>query len=226
MKHSSGPVSHQLPAPTRSTHSSPEHRSAEHKPIADVGPDLLHRRTVVDIKPALSARIAENLAATAVRTSWYGTRRPAESSSRAGSKGKNTMARLKGKVAIRKGHIMAAKTKTVVARVYPKPGRLQEVIGVYAPIVPLVHQEPGCELFALRTDGQTVFVVEKWATPADLQAHAAGPAYAQIRAGISDLVEHAADVWVLDNLPFGEAAKGTIGSAPYAITNRLAQDTA
>ena len=67
---------------------------------------------------------------------------------------------------------MADRTKIVVAGVYPKPGRLQEVIDVYAGIVPLVHQEPGCELFALHTDGETVFLVEKWATPADLQAHA------------------------------------------------------
>jgi len=121
---------------------------------------------------------------------------------------------------------MADSTKIVVARVYPKPGRLQEVIDVYAPIVPLVHQEPGCELFSLHTDGETVFVVEKWATPADLHGHAAGRAYAQIRAGINDLVDHAADVWVLDPLPFGGAAKSTIGSAPYAITNRHAEDTA
>jgi hypothetical protein len=35
-----------------------------------------------------------------------------------------------------------------------------------------------------------------------------------------------AEVWVLDPLPFGDAAKGTIVSAPYAITNRHAQDTA
>jgi quinol monooxygenase YgiN len=110
--------------------------------------------------------------------------------------------------------------------VYPKPGRLQEVIDVYAGIVALVYEEPGCELFALHTDGETVFVVEKWARPADLHGHADGAAYAQIRAGISDLVDHAADVWVLDPLPFGEAAKGTIGAAPYAITNRHAEDTA
>ena len=121
---------------------------------------------------------------------------------------------------------MAGNTKIVVARVYPKPGRLQQVIDVYAPIVPLVHQEPGCELFALHTDGETVFVVEKWATPADLQGHAEGPAYAEIRAGIGDLVDHAADVWVLDPLPFGEVAKGTISSAPYAVTDRHAQDIA
>jgi quinol monooxygenase YgiN len=121
---------------------------------------------------------------------------------------------------------MAGRTKIVVARVYPKPGRLQEVIDVYAPIVPLVHEEPGCELFALHTDGETVFVVEKWATPADLRGHAAGRAYAQIRAGISDLVDHAAEVWVLDPVPFGEAAKGTIVSALYAVTNGDAEDTA
>jgi quinol monooxygenase YgiN len=121
---------------------------------------------------------------------------------------------------------MAGSTKIVVARVYPKPGRLQEVIDVYAPIVPLVHREPGCELFALHTDGETVFVVEKWATSAGLRGHAAGAAYAQIRAGISDLVDHAVEVWVLDPLSFGEAAKGTIGSAPDAVTNRHAEDTA
>jgi hypothetical protein len=32
------------------------------------------------------------------------------------------------------------------------------------------------------------------------------------------------DIWVLDPLPFGEAAKGTF--APDAITNRHAEDTA
>ena len=104
---------------------------------------------------------------------------------------------------------MAGKAKIVAARVYPKPGRLQDVIDVYAGFVPLVHKEPGCELFALHTDGETVFLVEKWATPADLQGHADG-LYPQIRAGVSDLVDRAPDVWIGDGLPFGEAAKGTI----------------
>jgi quinol monooxygenase YgiN len=180
--------------------------------------DLRQRRKVVGVKRARYARIA----AAGARTSWYHTSRPAELSGRASGKAKNTMGR-KEKVAFRKGHIMAGSPKIVVARVYPKPARLQKVIDVYAGIVPLVHQEPGCELFALHTDGETVFVVEKWATAADLQGHAGGRAYAQIRAGIGDLVEHAADVWVLDALPFGEAAKGTIGPAP--ITNRHAEDT-
>jgi quinol monooxygenase YgiN len=136
------------------------------------------------------------------------------------------MARPERRVAFRKGHIMADSTKIVVARVYPKPGRLREVVDVYAGIVPLVYEEPGCELFALHTDGETVFVVEKWATPADLQGHADGAAYAQIRAGISDLVDHAPDVWILDPLSFGEAVKGTMGSAPYAVTSRHAENTA
>jgi quinol monooxygenase YgiN len=105
---------------------------------------------------------------------------------------------------------MADEAKIVIARVYPKPGHLQEVIDVYAGIAPLVYQEQGCELFALHTDGETVFVMEKWSTAAGLKGHAEGSAYAQIRAGISDLAAHVADVWVLDNLPSGEA-EGTIG---------------
>src|ERR1700730_9708189 len=119
---------------------------------------------------------------------------------------------------------MADRTKVVVARVFPKPGRVQEVIDVYAGIVSLVYQEPECELFALHTDGETVFVVEKWATPAGLQGHATGPAYAQIRAGISDLLDRVPHVVVLDSLPFDGAARGTIG--PAGITNRHAEDTA
>src|ERR1700730_18497087 len=99
-------------------------------------------------------------------------------------KGRTRWHAKKGKVAFRKGHIMADSTKIVVARVYPKAGRLHQVIDVYAGLVALVYQEPGCELLALHTDGETVFVVEKWVTPADLQAHADGAAYAQIRAGI------------------------------------------
>lgn len=105
---------------------------------------------------------------------------------------------------------MAGKAKIVVARQYPKPGRLQELIDVYARFVPLAHKEPGCELFALHTDGETMVLLEKWATLADLQAHSAG-LYPQIRAEVSDLIDRAPDVWIVDNLPFGEVAKATVG---------------
>ena len=102
--------------------------------------DLRQRRTVVDVTQAL-----RRLAAAVVRTRWYRTSRPAELSGPASSNPTNTMARLKGKSPAERGHVMANTTKIVVARVYPKPGRLQEVIDVYASIAPLVHQEPGGE---------------------------------------------------------------------------------
>jgi|HubBroStandDraft_6_1064221.scaffolds.fasta_scaffold1377047_1 hypothetical protein len=56
---------------------------------------------------------------------------------------------------------MADEAKIVIARLYPKPGHLQEVIDVYAGIAPLVYQGQGCDL-PVRTlrdrvpDGQTV----------------------------------------------------------------------
>lgn len=98
----------------------------------------------------------------------------------------------------------------VIARVHPKPGRVQDVLDVYAEVVPLVHQEQGCELFAVHTDGESVFLVERWATPADLQAHAKGPVFAKTRTLIDGLVSGPADIWRVDNIPFGELAKGTI----------------
>ena len=42
---------------------------------------------------------------------------------------------------------------TVVAVFSPKPGRTQEVLDAFAVTSPLVHLEPGCELYAAHTDG-------------------------------------------------------------------------
>jgi quinol monooxygenase YgiN len=98
----------------------------------------------------------------------------------------------------------------VIARVHPKSGRLQDVLDVYAEAVPLVHQEQGCELFAVHTDGESVFLVERWTTPDALDAHAKGPVLAKIRSGLDGLVSGPSDIWRVDNIPLGEPAKGTV----------------
>lgn len=98
----------------------------------------------------------------------------------------------------------------VIARVHPKPGRLQEVLEVYAQAVPEVHQEPGCELFALHTDQTSIFIVERWTTDEDLAVHSAAPAFARTRARVEGLLGAPADVWVLDSLPVGDPLRGII----------------
>jgi hypothetical protein len=77
MKHSSGP----FPPAAGANALYPQfadQRSQERKAIGMLVGDLRQRRTVVDFKRVLYARIAENLATTGVRGRWYATRRPRE----------------------------------------------------------------------------------------------------------------------------------------------------
>ncbi|WP_217554685.1 putative quinol monooxygenase [Streptomyces sp. GbtcB6] len=98
----------------------------------------------------------------------------------------------------------------VIARVRPLPGHVEDVLDAYAETVPLIHQEQGCELFAVHTDGESVFIVERWTRPEDLKAHATSPVMARIRELLADAVAAPADIWQVDNVALGETAKGTI----------------
>ncbi|MBG6057717.1 quinol monooxygenase YgiN [Cryobacterium sp. MP_M5] len=98
----------------------------------------------------------------------------------------------------------------VIATLTPKPGRNQEILDALAVVAPKAHAEPGCELYAAHTDGDRVFMVERWSTAEDLAAHAAGPAIAELNALTGDAVAGPAEVHVLTNVPFGDPAKGTI----------------
>ncbi|TFD27598.1 putative quinol monooxygenase [Cryobacterium cryoconiti] len=98
----------------------------------------------------------------------------------------------------------------VVAILTPKPGRSQEILDAFAVVSPLVHAEPGCELYAAHTDGDLVVMVERWASPADLAVHATGAGIARLGALTDDALAVPTDVKVLQNVPLGEPAKGTI----------------
>ncbi|MDZ8201709.1 antibiotic biosynthesis monooxygenase family protein [Microbacterium sp. SSW1-59] len=101
---------------------------------------------------------------------------------------------------------------TVVAVLTAKPGRGPAVIDSFREVSPLVHAEPGCELYAahLEQDGDTVVMVERWSTRADLDAHAAGAPLVRLNELNADLLERPYDVWFLDPVPLGDAAKGAI----------------
>ena len=62
----------------------------------------------------------------------------------------------------------------VVATITPIEGHLQQVLDALAVTVPLVHEEPGCELYAAHSDGKTVVMVERWASREALDVHSAG----------------------------------------------------
>jgi quinol monooxygenase YgiN len=99
---------------------------------------------------------------------------------------------------------------TVVALLTAKPGLAPRVIDSFREVSPLVHEEPGCELYAAHTDGNVVIMVERWTTRADLDAHAAGAPLARLNQLNADLLEKPYDVWFLDAVPLGDPVKGII----------------
>ena len=98
----------------------------------------------------------------------------------------------------------------VVAVITPLDGHLQDVVDAFTIASPNVHAEAGCELYALHHDADHVIMVERWSTAADLAAHAAGAPIDQLNALLVGHVTGPADVSVLENVPLGDPAKGTI----------------
>ncbi|TFB96210.1 antibiotic biosynthesis monooxygenase [Cryobacterium adonitolivorans] len=98
----------------------------------------------------------------------------------------------------------------VVAVITPLEGHLQRVVDAFAVVAPRVHAEQGCELYALHHDADNVIMIERWSSPADLAAHAAGAPIGELNALLADHVEGPTDVSVLESVPLGESAKGTI----------------
>jgi len=98
----------------------------------------------------------------------------------------------------------------VVAIQTPKPGRLQDVLSAFEVITPLVHEEQGCELYSVHTDGTAVYVIERWTSMADLDAHAAGDPLVRLDELRGDALAEPVIVHVMENVPLGLATVGTI----------------
>lgn len=98
----------------------------------------------------------------------------------------------------------------VVAVLTPLDGHIQNVVDAFATVSPKVHNESGCELYALHHDADQVIMIERWTSEADLAAHAAGAAITELNALLADHVAGASDVSVLENVPLGDTNKGTI----------------
>ena len=67
-------------------------------------------------------------------------------------------------------------TVVVTAMFTPKEGAFNDVVAALSPAIAEVHEEPGCELYAIHEapNGQIV-MIEKWESAEHLKAHAAAP---------------------------------------------------
>ena len=98
----------------------------------------------------------------------------------------------------------------IVATITPKPDKVDEVAAVLTRLIPEVHNEDGCEVYALHKGKDRFVFVEKWRDMAALGAHSGAPSIKALNEGLKDLVAGPLDIQVLEALPAGDPAKGAL----------------
>ena len=95
----------------------------------------------------------------------------------------------------------------VVATIIPLPEHRDEVIATITETVAKVHEEDGCELYALHQADDRLMMVEKWASSEALRAHSKGAALAAQAPRLAGKLAGPAEVIVLQAVPRRSAAR-------------------
>jgi quinol monooxygenase YgiN len=105
----------------------------------------------------------------------------------------------------------ATQPVVVTAHFFPRPDARDQVIAALEPAIAGVHEEDGCELYAIHDapDG-TIVMLEKWTTVELLDAHGGGQPVATLTAALDGLLERPVEVTRLVPRPVGDAAKGAL----------------
>jgi quinol monooxygenase YgiN len=98
----------------------------------------------------------------------------------------------------------------VVATITPLPEYREDVIAAFTKIIPQVHDEDGCEFYALHADADRLVMVEKWASREALATHRKAAALAALNPALAGKVAGPSEVIVLDAVPAGDLAKGQL----------------
>lgn len=104
-----------------------------------------------------------------------------------------------------------AETVVVTAYFYPRPGTRDQVLAALEPAIAAVHDEDGCELYAIHDapDGSIV-MLEKWTSADLLDAHGRGDAVARLNVALDGLLERPVAVTRLVPIPVGQPDKGAL----------------
>lgn len=98
----------------------------------------------------------------------------------------------------------------VVAEIYPSAESRGDVIEIFSEIIPEVHAEEGCELYALHEGEDRLVMIEKWQSRAALDAHLEGPIIKALQERLGGKLAGSTNVQVLSALPAGDAARGAL----------------
>jgi quinol monooxygenase YgiN len=99
----------------------------------------------------------------------------------------------------------------VTAYFHPAPGQHDQVVEALRPAIAAVHEETGCELYAIHDapDG-TIVMLEKWSSVGELDDHGAGEAVRALNASLEGLLAAPTDVTRLVPLPAGTDKQGQL----------------
>jgi quinol monooxygenase YgiN len=98
----------------------------------------------------------------------------------------------------------------IVATISPRPGRADAVREALVAAIPAVHQEAGCELYALHEDGYGFVMIERWATQDDVKAHGAGTTFNHLSEQVKEDLSEPIGVRLISPVPAGDPAKGAL----------------
>jgi quinol monooxygenase YgiN len=98
----------------------------------------------------------------------------------------------------------------LVATIVPLAEHRDEVILAFKETIAQVHEEDGCELYALNEAPDRLIMIEKWASPEALAAHSKGANLAALNPKLAGKVASAPEIIVLQQLPAGDPVKGTL----------------
>jgi quinol monooxygenase YgiN len=98
----------------------------------------------------------------------------------------------------------------VVATISPKPGEEDAVREALLTAIPQVHEEPGCELYALHEGGGDFVMIEQWESPEALKTHSSADALTRLGAALAGKVTGAPHVRTLTAVQGGDADKGRL----------------
>lgn len=98
----------------------------------------------------------------------------------------------------------------VVATLTVKPESVDAVRDILKAAAEEVHQEPGCQVYAVHESGETFVFVEQWADEEALKAHSTAPAVAKMFTAAGEHLSGAPDIKMLQPVPAGDPDKGQI----------------
>jgi quinol monooxygenase YgiN len=98
----------------------------------------------------------------------------------------------------------------VVATFKSKPESVNTVRDACIRAVETVHEEPGCELYALHEADGTFVFVEQWADADALKTHSTAPGVTTMIGAIGEHLDGAPDIKMLTPIPAGDPAKGRL----------------